>query len=76
MKLGEGVEAAIHCCAVLASLEGDATMPGSALAEADAAWLVSSVRLAAPIRAIDGRELAVDAELTASFNRYLLTPRD
>jgi Rrf2 family protein len=34
MKLGEGVEAAIHCCAVLASLEGAATMPGSALAEA------------------------------------------
>ena len=52
------------------------TIPVSALAEADAAWLVSSVRLAAPIRAIDGRELAVDAELTASFNRYLLTPRD
>jgi Rrf2 family protein len=34
MKLGEGVEAAIHCCAVLASLEAGATMPGAALAEA------------------------------------------
>ena len=34
MKLGEGVEAAIHCCAVLASLEDGATMPGAALAEA------------------------------------------
>jgi Rrf2 family protein len=34
MKLGDGVEAAIHCCAVLASLEAGATMPGSALAEA------------------------------------------
>jgi 4-amino-4-deoxychorismate lyase len=52
------------------------TIPVGALAEADAAWLVSSVRLAAPIRAIDGRALTLDRELTASFNRYLLTPRD
>ncbi|MDW4571495.1 aminodeoxychorismate lyase [Microbacterium sp. M3] len=52
------------------------TIPVTDLEKADAAWLVSSVRLAAPIRAVDGRELAVDAELTASFNRYLLTPRD
>jgi 4-amino-4-deoxychorismate lyase len=52
------------------------TIPVAALREADAAWLVSSVRLAAPIRAIDGQELTVDGELTASFNRYLLTPRD
>ena len=34
MKLGDGVEAAIHCCAVLASLDDGATMPGAALAEA------------------------------------------
>jgi Rrf2 family protein len=33
MKLSEGVEAAIHCAATLASVEGGATMPGSALAE-------------------------------------------
>jgi Rrf2 family protein len=33
MKLSEGVEAAIHCAATLASLDGAATMPGSALAE-------------------------------------------
>jgi Rrf2 family protein len=33
MKLGEGVEAAIHCTATLASLEGNSTMPGAALAE-------------------------------------------
>jgi 4-amino-4-deoxychorismate lyase len=46
------------------------------LAEADAAWLVSSVRLAAPIVAVDGAELALDAELTASINAYLLSPRD
>jgi len=30
---------------------------------ADAAWLVSSVRHAAPIRAVDGEPLPVDAEL-------------
>jgi 4-amino-4-deoxychorismate lyase len=46
------------------------------LAEADAAWLVSSVRLAAPITAVDGAEIPVDRELTASMNRYLLSPRD
>lgn len=46
------------------------------LSRADAAWLVSSVRLAAPVTAVDGAELALDAELTASLNRYLLSPRD
>lgn len=51
------------------------TIPVAALAEADAAWLLSSVRLAAPISAIDGVEMAVDRELTASFNDYLLSPR-
>ncbi|UVK46159.1 Rrf2 family transcriptional regulator [Mesorhizobium sp. AR07] len=34
MKLGEGVEAAIHCAAMLAGVEGEATMPASAMAEA------------------------------------------
>lgn len=34
MKLGEGVEAAIHCAAMLAGVEGAATMPASAMAEA------------------------------------------
>ncbi|MEO5757409.1 MAG: Rrf2 family transcriptional regulator [Mesorhizobium sp.] len=33
MKLGEGVEAAIHCVATLSSVEGNSTMPGAALAE-------------------------------------------
>jgi Rrf2 family protein len=32
MKLSEGVEAAIHCAATLASVESGATVPGSALA--------------------------------------------
>ena len=34
MKLGEGVEAAIHCAAMLAGVDGQATMPGAAMAEA------------------------------------------
>lgn len=34
MKLGEGVEAAIHCAAMLAGVEGDATLSGAAMAEA------------------------------------------
>jgi 4-amino-4-deoxychorismate lyase len=45
-------------------------VPGDLLA-ADAAWLVSSVRLAAPIHAIDGAPLAVDADFTADMNAYL-----
>ncbi|MFE7844170.1 aminodeoxychorismate lyase [Microbacterium sp. NPDC057407] len=52
------------------------TIPAATLAQADAAWLLSSVRLAAPITAIDGVELPVDRELTASINAYLLSPRD
>jgi len=55
---------------------GYATLPTRTLHEADAAWLVSSVRLAAPITAIDGADVPVDAGLTASINRYLLSPRD
>jgi len=42
------------------------------LATADAIWLVSSVRLAAPVRELDGRALAVDSELTAQLNAFLL----
>lgn len=52
------------------------TIPASHLAMADAAWLVSSVRLAAPIVAVDGRGIGHDADLTASMNAYLLSPRD
>jgi 4-amino-4-deoxychorismate lyase len=52
------------------------TLRADALDEADAAWLVSSVRLAAPVSAVDGRPLTLDRELTASLNAYLLSPRD
>jgi len=46
------------------------------LAEADAAWLVSSVRLAAPVRELDGVAFPVEAQLTADINAYLLSLRD
>ena len=51
-------------------------VPASTLASADAAWLVSSVRLAAPIIDIDGHSLPLERELTASLNAYLLSGRD
>lgn len=51
-------------------------IPASDLPRADAAWLVSSVRLAVSITAIDGAELPADQSLTAELNRYLLSPRD
>ena len=41
------------------------------LGEADAAWLVSSVRLAAPIRSVDGAGLPVDREFTGALNSWL-----
>jgi len=55
---------------------GYAKVPASDLSRADAAWLVSSVRLAAPITAVDDEDLPVDHELTAELNTYLLSPRD
>ncbi|WP_426181284.1 aminodeoxychorismate lyase [Microbacterium sp. TWP3-1-2b2] len=51
-------------------------IPASGLPLADSAWLVSSVRLAVPITAIDGAELPVDHSLTSELNQYLLSPRD
>lgn len=55
---------------------GYETIPAAALADVDAAWLVSSIRLAAPLTAIDDTSLPTDAEFTASLNAYLLSPRD
>ncbi|WP_348788342.1 aminodeoxychorismate lyase [Leifsonia sp. NPDC080035] len=43
------------------------------LTTADALWLVSSVRMAAPITDLDGRAYRVDADLTAELNRFLLS---
>lgn len=52
------------------------TVPVSHLTRADAAWLLSSVRLAAPVAAVDGAPRAVDRALTDEINAYLLSPRD
>lgn len=41
------------------------------LSGADAVWLVSSVRHASPVTAIDGVDMPVDASLTRAFNTYL-----
>ncbi|WP_394770929.1 aminodeoxychorismate lyase [Lacisediminihabitans sp.] len=46
------------------------------LRRADAAWLVSSVRLAAPVRQLDGTPFPVDHELSASMNAHLLGLRE
>ena len=46
------------------------------LETADAAWLVSSVRLAAGIVELDGRPMPYDPEVTRGLNAYLLSPRD
>lgn len=43
------------------------------LEAADAAWLVSSVRHAAPIGEVDGKALPVDAELSRRLNSFLLS---
>ena len=45
----------------------------SDLLAADAAWLVSSVRHAAPVRAIDGVEFPVDHALSDGMNDFLRT---
>ncbi|MDQ1124958.1 aminodeoxychorismate lyase [Microbacterium trichothecenolyticum] len=51
-------------------------VPIADLETADAAWLLSSVRLAAPIASVDGRDKSIDRALTAEINAYLLAPRD
>lgn len=47
------------------------TLTPADLADADAAWLVSSVRNAAPLRSLDGAARAVDGELSAAMNGFL-----
>ena len=45
------------------------------LHDADALWLTNSQRLAAPVRRLDGREIAVDDATTAELNEFLLSRR-
>jgi 4-amino-4-deoxychorismate lyase len=42
------------------------------LFEADAVWLVSSIRLMAPVRSIDGRDIPVSRELTEELTALLV----
>lgn len=51
-------------------------LPATALTDADGIWLVSSLRLAAPVTAVDGAPIAVDRTLTQALNAHLLSPRD
>ena len=51
------------------------TLGLEALMDADAAWLVSSVRMSVPITHADGTELKRDDYLTSQFNAYLLNRR-
>ncbi len=48
-------------------------IPVADLTRADAIWLVSSVRQAVPLTALDGRPLALDPTLTAALNTHLGT---
>lgn len=43
-----------------------------ALLDADAAWLVSSVRMSVPLTHVDGVEIKRDLDLTEQFNSFLL----
>ena len=52
------------------------TVPVTDLGRADAAWLLSSVRLAAPVSAVDGESKTIDRAFTDDLNAYLLSPRD
>ncbi|MEJ1088975.1 aminotransferase class IV [Microbacterium sp. Mu-80] len=52
-----------------------AKLSATDLATADAAWLVSSIRQAVAITAVDGAPLASDPALTAELNAFLLSPR-
>lgn len=47
-------------------------LPVAALADASAAWLVSSTRRAVPIRSVDGAPLPIDRALTELFDAGLL----
>lgn len=51
-------------------------IPVADLLAAEAAWLLSSVRLAAPITAVDGRAIPHDPAVTSTLNDYLLGRRD
>jgi len=51
-------------------------LPVGELAAVDALWLVSSVRLVAPVRELDGVPVPIDAAFTDTVNTYLLDLRE
>lgn len=51
-------------------------LPREVLESADALWLLSSVRHAAPIREIDGVARPIDSGFTAALNAHLLARRE
>ena len=53
-----------------------ALVPAAELWQADALWLVSSTRLAAPVVQLDGTPMTPDARLTAAMNEYLAARTD
>jgi 4-amino-4-deoxychorismate lyase len=46
------------------------------LENADGVWLLSSVRLAAPVRSVDGRPIRVDEQFTGALVQHLWDRRD
>lgn len=54
---------------------GYATLSAGDLATADAAWLVSSIRLTVSITAVDGAPMPSDPDFTAQLNTFLRSPR-
>lgn len=54
----------------------DRLVPASELLDSDGVWLLSSVKLAVPITAIDGHPIAVDRELSDRLNTALLARRE
>jgi len=54
----------------------DRLVPADELLDSDGVWLLSSVKLATPITAVDGHPIAVDRELSDRLNAALLARRE
>ncbi|MBI5160390.1 MAG: aminotransferase class IV, partial [Micrococcales bacterium] len=51
-------------------------LPVDVLKEAEAAWLISSVRQAAPIRLVEGTAVPIDRAFSSAMNEFLLARTD
>ncbi|GAA4190467.1 aminodeoxychorismate lyase [Gryllotalpicola kribbensis] len=54
----------------------DRLVPSGELLDSDGVWLLSSVKLATPITAVDGQPIAVDREFSDRLNAGLLARRE